>query len=186
MTTGCCCSVPFLFTQPRIAFREWCHSAWVGHPTTINVTKRILHRQSWRLTNLHSPSQACLMLAVISSTEAHVGVASVCSLRWRKERLRVAPTSCLRSHTFRSLDCFLLVLNTHARLQTWEFLIAGRHRALSVTRSRSSLAARFFVFACLVQCLVRQGEPEEARERGCSRECLAVISAETEVSSLGW
>lgn len=54
--------------------REWCHLAWVGHPTAINVTKRILHRLSWRLNNLHSPSQACLLGAKVTrKTRTYLG-----------------------------------------------------------------------------------------------------------------
>lgn len=63
--------LPFLFTQPRIPFREWCHLARVGHPTAVNVTKRILHRLSWRLNNLHSPSQACLLGAKVTRKTRH-------------------------------------------------------------------------------------------------------------------
>lgn len=46
---------------------------------------------------------------------------------------------------------------------------AEEHRKVSTTHSRSSLAAWFFVFALLVQCLVRQEETEESQNGGAAR-----------------
>lgn len=71
--------------------------------------------------------------------------------------------------TVRASDCVPVIWNTNARLPTWAFLIAEEHRKVSATHSRSSLAAWFFVFAFLVQCLVRQEETEESQNGGAAR-----------------